>query len=171
MCTTRNKTKSWDEPNCKELLFRKGSEVTLSDSELETHRGCAACHHPSASQTKDWRSACLAPHPPSLYLHEEEEEEEQEDQMSWSRRSWKVSRPRSEFFRASSGSSCAAKRNSFLSSFTEPRDRASCSSDTLTALTLSCQQGEEEEGRITPVQSGSLQNTGTVSDRHFQFLS
>lgn len=108
------------------------------------------------------------PPPPhiSQSLNKEEEEEEEEDcsepslcfrpsisyssamrggegdQTSWSKRSWKVSRPRQEFLRAPSEPSWAAKRNSLLSSVTEPRDKASCSSDTLTALGLSCEQCE-----------------------------
>lgn len=59
------------------------------------------------------------------------------DQTSWSSRSWKVSRPQQAFLRASSEPSWAARRNSFRSSVTEPRDKASCSSATLTALCLS----------------------------------
>lgn len=65
------------------------------------------------------------------------------DQTSWSSRSWTASRHLQDFLRAPSESSWAAKRNSFLSSVTEPRDKASWSSDTLTAFGLSC----EEEGK------------------------
>lgn len=65
------------------------------------------------------------------------------DQTSWSRRSWKESRPRQESLRVSSEPSWAARRKSFLSPVSEPRDKASCSSDTLTALGLSCEEGEE----------------------------
>lgn len=69
------------------------------------------------------------------------------DQTSWSSRSWTASRHLQDFLRAPSESSWAAKRNSFLSSVTEPRDKASWSSDTLTAFGLSC----EEEGKKVQV--------------------
>lgn len=69
------------------------------------------------------------------------------DQTSWSSRSWTASRHLQDFLRAPSESSWAAKRNSFLSSVTEPRDKASWSSDTLTAFGLSC----EEEGKKVEV--------------------
>lgn len=65
------------------------------------------------------------------------------NQTSWSRRSWKVSRPWWEFLGAPSEPTWAAKRKSFLSSVREPRDKASRSSDTLTAVDLSCNEARK----------------------------
>lgn len=63
-------------------------------------------------------------------------------QTSCRRSSWTVSRPWQDLLLAPSASSWAAKRNSFLSSATASRDKASWSSDTLTAPGLSCEDSE-----------------------------
>ncbi|TNN64651.1 hypothetical protein EYF80_025160 [Liparis tanakae] len=85
------------------------------------------------------RFVSLPPHPTFLLW----------ECTSWSSRSWTVSRPRQEFFWVSSEPSWAAKRNSFLSSVTASRDKASCSSATLTASGLSCDEGEtDDDGQL-----------------------